>query len=141
MSRSSPASRRPAWLRIVLVVAFLAAGYLATREREPPRRPAEKPSIPAAVPAEAPQEGADGSGETTVQVHDVVIRDLEGQVVFRGTVDLQPTLKRIAQGRRLNLRNDGGMFANREGRLPRQPAGHYKEYVHPTPGLSGPGPQ
>ena len=44
-------------------------------------------------------------------------------------------------GERLRFPNDGATFQNRERRLPKQPAGYYKEYVHPTPGLSGPGPQ
>jgi filamentous hemagglutinin len=30
---------------------------------------------------------------------------------------------------------------NREGLLPQQAAGYYQEFVHPTPGISGPGPQ
>ena len=50
----------------------------------------------------------------------MTIRDLDGKVVFRGTVDVQPTLDRIAAGKRLNYRNDGSTFQNREGRLPRK---------------------
>jgi guanyl-specific ribonuclease Sa len=38
-------------------------------------------------------------------------------------------------------RNDGAEFQNRERRLPKRPAGYYREWVHPTPGLGGPGPQ
>ena len=37
--------------------------------------------------------------------------------------------------------NDGSTFRNREGRLPSKPNGYYTEYVHPTPGIGGPGPQ
>jgi guanyl-specific ribonuclease Sa len=33
------------------------------------------------------------------------------------------------------------VFQNREKRLPQKPAGYYREWVHPTPGLRGPGPQ
>ncbi|MCA9547477.1 MAG: hypothetical protein KC613_23900, partial [Myxococcales bacterium] len=33
------------------------------------------------------------------------------------------------------------VFQNRERRLPRRPAGSYREYVHPTPGVRGAGPQ
>ncbi|MDR2890722.1 MAG: hypothetical protein LBV18_03850 [Alistipes sp.] len=36
-------------------------------------------------------------------------------------------------------KNDGSTFQNREGFLPEQPNGYYREYVHPTPGVSGPG--
>ena len=68
------------------------------------------------------------------------IRDLDGRVVFQGNVDLQPTLDRIANGK-TSHGHDGTTFQNREHRLPSRLSGYYKEYVHPTPKLSGPGPQ
>jgi filamentous hemagglutinin len=37
--------------------------------------------------------------------------------------------------------NDGSVFMNREGLLPEQPVGYYREYVHPTAGIDGPGRQ
>jgi filamentous hemagglutinin len=69
------------------------------------------------------------------------IRGLDGDVAYRGDVDVTATLARIKAGKLLRFGNDGATFQNRERRLPRKPAGYYKEYVHPTPGLSGPGPQ
>lgn len=35
----------------------------------------------------------------------------------------------------------GSVFGNKEGLLPPQQGGYYREYVHPTPGVNGPGPQ
>ncbi len=64
-----------------------------------------------------------------------------GKVVFSGTMELGPTLDRIARGEKYPHRNDGAVFGNREGRLPEKPRNWYREYVVPTPGLSGPGPQ
>jgi len=64
-----------------------------------------------------------------------------GKPVFHGTVDLGPTLDRIARGETAPYRHDGTVFGNREGRLPKKPSGWYREYVVPTPGVSGPGPQ
>jgi guanyl-specific ribonuclease Sa len=67
--------------------------------------------------------------------------------VLEGTVDLKPTLDRIETGGRFPHRNDGAVFQNRPlpGRdapsLPNQSPGYYREYVHPTPGTPGPGPQ
>ncbi|NNJ24713.1 ribonuclease domain-containing protein [Alienimonas chondri] len=58
-----------------------------------------------------------------------------------GVLDLSATLERIALGKKFPHHNDGSTFGNREGRLPRQPNGYYKEFVHPTKGVSGPGPQ
>jgi len=62
-------------------------------------------------------------------------------VVGTGTIDLQPTLTRIRTGGSFPHRNDGSIFGNREGRRPSKPRGYYQEYVHPTPGVRGPGPQ
>jgi guanyl-specific ribonuclease Sa len=53
--------------------------------------------------------------------------------------DLKPTLDRIASGGKFPHRNDGSIFKNMEGLLPKQNAGYYKEFVHPTPGVKGPG--
>ncbi len=77
---------------------------------------------------------------TTAQLENQTIRDF-GKVVFQGTIDLQPTLDRIACGDRNTHRNDGTAFGNRERRLPPKPQGYYTEYVHPTKGINGPGPQ
>ena len=73
--------------------------------------------------------------------HNLTIKNEDGRVVFRGDVDVGPTLKRIDAGERLSFSHDGIVFQNREGRLAKKPAGHYHEFVHPTPKLSGPGPQ
>ncbi len=87
-------------------------------------------------------ETAHGSGGShSLLVENVTVRDLDGRVEFRGTIDLAPTLARIERGDRLRFAHDGSKFSNREGRLPHKPSGYYHEFVHPTPGLSGPGPQ
>ncbi|MCE9607178.1 MAG: hypothetical protein K8U03_20015 [Planctomycetia bacterium] len=69
------------------------------------------------------------------------LRDQDGRVVYRGDIDLRPVLERIDSGRRLRFSHDGSTFQNREGRLPKHPAGYYQEWVVPTPGEDGPGPQ
>lgn len=71
----------------------------------------------------------------------VKVRSLEGKVVFTGTVDVAVTVRRIEAGEKLRFSHDGAVFQNREGRLPKKSAGYYHEYVHPTPGIGGPGPQ
>ena len=76
-----------------------------------------------------------------LQVKNQTIRNLDGRVVYKGTIDLKPTLDRIARGEANRHQNDGTTFQNRENRLPRKPAGYYTEYVNPTPGEYGPGPQ
>jgi RHS repeat-associated protein len=70
-----------------------------------------------------------------------------GKVIAEGTVDLKPTLERIRSGGSFAHKNDGSVFKNLPPKgssqplLPEQPLGYYREYVHPTPGVNGPGPQ
>ena len=77
----------------------------------------------------------------------VTVTDIKTGKILTGTVDLKPTLDRISSGVKLPHRNDGSIFQNRPNvgktipELPVKPAGYYKEYVHPTPGVTGPGPQ
>lgn len=69
-------------------------------------------------------------------------KNSSGQVVRTEngkTYDLKQTLDRISSGEKFPHRNDGSTFANREGLLPKQEVGYYKEYVHPTSGTNGPG--
>lgn len=64
-----------------------------------------------------------------------------GRLVYEGDVDLAPVFARIAAGERDSHRNDGTVFGNREGRLPRAARGYYTEWVVRTKGLRGVGPQ
>lgn len=50
-------------------------------------------------------------------------------------------LDRIARGDAHPYRQDGSVFQNREGRLPPQPRGYYREYTVPTPGSGDRGPR
>ncbi|GAB3516958.1 ribonuclease [Pseudoxanthomonas daejeonensis] len=45
-------------------------------------------------------------------------------------------IRRIQDGGSFQHRQDGSVFGNREGRLPRHAHGYYREYTVPTPGLS-----
>jgi filamentous hemagglutinin len=58
-----------------------------------------------------------------------------------GNVNVGPTLDRIRSGGANPHHNDGTVFQNKEGLLPKKQQGYYREYVHPTPGVSGAGPQ
>jgi ribonuclease T1 len=51
------------------------------------------------------------------------------------------TLALIRQGGPFPYRQDGSMFGNREGRLPRQERGYYREYTVGTPGARDRGPR
>ena len=61
--------------------------------------------------------------------------------------DLWMTLERIVAGEKFPHRNDGSVFKNRPlpgekvPELPVKPEGYYREFVHPTAGVGGPGAQ
>ncbi len=55
--------------------------------------------------------------------------------------EVYSTLERVRAGQSFPHRNDGSTFQNREGLLPIKPDGYYREWVHPTPGIAGPGQQ
>lgn len=95
------------------------------------RTPQTKPQPPPAAEAKA----------SPALISKVKLRNQDGDVIYEGPIDLQPTLDRIDQGERHRHRNDGSVFQNREGKLPRKPNGYYHEFVVPTPRENGPGPQ
>lgn len=146
-------------VRALVLFALLVFAFLRWQPANPPAhqdggQPDERPRVEAPradVPSKShptpsedpfPQPERPARAERPkVEFHDLTIRDEQGKAAYRGTVDLTETLDRIDAGRRLRFANDGSVFQNREGRLPRKPAGHYREFVHPTPGLGGPGPQ
>jgi ribonuclease T1 len=92
-------------------------------------------------PAAAERSSATKGKKLQTKIPNVTVRDLDDKVVFRGTVDVGPTLARIERGEKLQFSNDGIIFQNRERRLPKKGAGYYHEYVHPTDKIGGPGPQ
>ncbi|TEA26853.1 ribonuclease domain-containing protein [Candidatus Schmidhempelia bombi] len=80
-------------------------------------------------------------------IDNAIIKDIKTGRSFKRTIDLKPTLDRIQKGGKYPHRNDGSVFKNRPHRtskqtpLPKRELGYYREYVHPTPDFSGPGPQ
>ncbi len=106
--------------------------------------PAPPPEVKKnARPPRQPASNSDDRAERddTLVVHNVTVMDEDRRVVYRGDVNLAPTLKRIESGRRLRFSHDGIVFENRERRLPAKPSGYYHEFVQPTPGDNGPGAQ
>ena len=82
------------------------------------------------------RDASKAAGATTTVLSDVTVVS-KGKIVGQGNVYLRPTVEKIESG---GLR-PRDTFTNREGLLPPRPAGYYKEYVHPTEGINGPGSQ
>jgi guanyl-specific ribonuclease Sa len=123
------------------VAIVLGLALYSSWQRQRDLGPVEKPttSISAEPSESAPVEPHQETGSTVIASQ--TIRDQDGRQVFQGDVDVGPTLERIERGERLSFSHDGIVFQNRERRLPQKSAGYYHEFVHPTPGVSGPGPQ
>lgn len=130
MGRGRPLKRAPS--RLAAVVLALAGIVLAACG---PAAPAWEGSgsrasvAPAASPASAPVTNSaaarpQGRGYTFAAIP-------AGE---RSAV--QAALEQIAAGGPFPHRRDGIVFANREGRLPPEPAGYYHEYTVETPGAA-----
>lgn len=129
---------------ILLLIVGVVAGLLTSNLVTPGSEGGEGagapiPTADAVAPAQS-EVGAPAADDENV-VPDVVVRDVDGRVAWRGDVDLAPALARIEAGTRDPHRNDGGVFGNRERLLPEQAYGYYREYVVRTPGLTHAGPQ
>lgn len=108
-SMNTPRNAAPrSWRTLALLLALAATGWLLY-----PQRPAPAPAIPAQARAGA-------------------AHALPGFL----PPEAAPVIARIQAGGAHPYRQDGSVFGNREGRLPPQPRGHYREYTVPTPGLS-----
>lgn len=148
------------WIRVAVILVGLGIGLYTAWQQQPGLVPADQRvsndenGKPFALPEvvlnphvqpqhpehEPPQASASPTSGRTV-IPSQTIREQDGKVVYRGDIDVGPTLARIQRDERLRFSHDGIVFQNRESRLPRKPAGYYHEFVHPTPGVGGPGPQ
>ncbi len=135
-------------LNLIGLLVLLTLGALGYFEIRPGGETAKQAtSAQSASPSQelTPKSSEPPSASQLVQgprrvVQDAVVKN-HGEVIYRGSVDLSATMERIQAGEKFPHRNDGAVFGNREGLLPRQPRGYYREYVHPTEGITGPGPQ
>lgn len=132
-------------------------GGMGTIEKIDSLITAAKDAEAAALKAEEAADAVAGAGNaggavvtsttsgTTPMISGVTVVDKRTGFVYQGTVDLQPTLDRIADDGAPLSRNDGTIFQNHPINgvqlLPVEPIGYYTEYVVPTPGIEGPGPQ
>ena len=118
---------------VVVVLALIALGYFELTTDTPS---GDTPGVTGARPPAA----APSTDGIRLVVDEAAIKNY-GTVIYRGPVDLTATIERIRAGIEYPHRNDGSIFGNRERLLPSKPRGYYREYVHPTDGLDGPGPQ
>ncbi|TLX22068.1 ribonuclease domain-containing protein [Thermomonas fusca] len=111
------------WL---LLAIALAAGWQQWRSRQ--QAPAATHDFPAAhAPALPTAVGATTSADSSASNNPALPAFLPPEA--------RATLGLIQRGGPYPYRQDGQVFGNREGLLPRQPRGWYREYTVDTPGL------
>lgn len=135
---------------VVLIIGLGIVGRFLSDSPQPVRSDQPSPAAPPSVQEEAAAGARPSRGEaatSAVLLGDgkiggvTVENNRTGERIALGTVDLKPTLARIAAGEKNPHRNDGSVYRNFNGKLPKKKTGYYREYVVPTPGISGPGPQ
>jgi ribonuclease T1 len=111
-----------AWIAAVAIalLAIFAWNALRSAGDAPDGAPAAPTSQTLALPP--PMAGDDNAPSTATRYPDFLPAE---------AID---TLQRIERGGPYPYRQDDGVFGNREGRLPRQPRGYYREYTVKTPG-------
>jgi ribonuclease T1 len=67
-----------------------------------------------------------GTGRSVAPIDEIAVAQLP--------VEAREVLSQIQRGGPYRYRKDGSVFGNREGRLPAQAFGYYREFTVPTPG-------
>jgi ribonuclease T1 len=98
------------WIRIALLAGLAVAAASGWLSRETPRGASTESQVAADSGSAAPQPDSDGL-----------------------PAEARQTLRLIKAGGPFPYDRDGARFQNREGQLPAQPPGYYREYTVPTP--------
>lgn len=113
--------RNPLGWLLLAVALFVAWQLWPARGALPVTAPSGTTTPAPVVPASPP----------LVEVHDTTSPALPGFL----PAEAHRTIALVQRGGPFPHRQDGSVFGNREGHLPRQPRGWYREYTVETPGL------
>jgi ribonuclease T1 len=135
-------------MRTVLIIVAAVAIYFfgdqlgLTNQNQQPATQSNSQSSQAGSSTQTNSSGSSASSQdASLIMQDVKVYDLDGDLAYQGDVDLAPVLDRIERGESDSHDNDGSVFGNYEGLLPKKSKGYYHEYVVRTPGLKSVGPQ
>ena len=118
------------WIPWLLLAVVLVAGWLYWPSRHALPAPADNhaarsiPTIETPRPSPTPRAAQPAAGVASPS-------QLPGFL----PAEARDTYAMILRGGPFPHRQDGGVFGNREGHLPRKPRGWYREYTVETPGL------
>lgn len=149
-SRRKSTAGKPVLIVIILLAVVLAGWFWQQQRGETPPGAAESPAVSAPsetgvrsepLPLPPPEQTrstgpASAPAVPTAPVATAPAADSADTLPAFLPPEAHQTLRLIAQGGPFPNRQDGGVFGNREGRLPRQSRGYYREYTVDTPGLN-----
>jgi guanyl-specific ribonuclease Sa len=143
---------------ILIIIAFVAIYFFGdrlglTNQNGPSPSPSQQTSSQQTGSSNQASESSSTTSSSTTSssttssntiddslvMQNIKVYDLDGNLAYEGDVDLAPVFDRIERGERDSHDNDGSVFSNREGSLPKKPKGYYHEYV--VPSLRSVGPQ
>jgi len=119
------------WFPWLLLAIVLALGWQYWQRSAGPAAPAVGPGTEVPLPIPAPASSPAPAPTTTPAPP----ADTPAWPAFLPP-EARATVELIQRGGPFPHRQDGSVFGNREGLLPRQPRGWYREYTVDTPGLS-----
>jgi ribonuclease T1 len=135
---------------VLIVIVFVAIYFFGdrlglTNQNGPNPSPSQQTSSQQTGSSNQASESSNTISSNTIDnslvMQNIKVYDLDGNLAYEGDVDLAPVFDRIERSERDSHDNDGSVFSNREGSLPKKPKGYYHEYVVRTPGLRSVGPQ
>ena len=120
---------RNRWITWLLLALVVVGGWMAW-PRHAGAPAAGGSEVASSLPAVA---GPDGEPRDSAPPRPE-LRDTTGLPAFLPP-EARETIALVQRDGPFPHRQDGGVFGNREGRLPRKPRGWYREYTVETPGL------
>jgi ribonuclease T1 len=122
--------RKP--LLLLVAIVLLVGGLFAIKEAQRAPTPQFAPSLT------QPDAGAPVSNDLPANPG-AAARQTHGALPAFLPAEARQTIALIQRGGPYQHRQDGGVFSNREQRLPERPRGYYREYTVDTPGAGNRG--
>lgn len=136
MSELSPKGKNRLTVAAVLIAIVVAVtlALVLTRGNDEPDNPGQGRTDAATATADQSPSGTRASSPSGTAPAVSVPPGMATVRVGQLPPEAQQTLRLIDAGGPFPYRQDGAVFANREGRLPAQKSGYYREYTVDTPG-------
>ena len=117
------------WIPWLLLAMVVIGGWMAWPRQQAVPVPAGHEVVHSPPPTAAPQRQSEQPAPARPDAQD------NARLPAFPPPEARDTIALVQRDGPFPHRQDGGVFGNREGRLPRKPRGWYREYTVQTPGL------